>query len=216
MGRQPKYVDKVEQLLDDGWTVKDIVNRTNIGRSTVYNVLTKLKKRARYDFKNLMTEDYLWQYQKTLENFTKTIRQCNEKIDTIDKRYDAIQALTMKDLENTPETKHMARATLINNLITIQSNRTNELQKMVTARDKAADNKARVYNAGPVVNSIDEWVRQTNPAAGEVPRIDAIQGVIKKTEVTARELASKLNTDSNINDMSEEDLDTINEMKEDE
>lgn len=211
-GRPEKYNEEVERLIDNGWTIKDIVSKTNISQATVYRVLDKLKRRARHDFKNLMQHDFLWKYQKTLENYDKTVRQCNEQIDSLKIEYNQLKQLTLMDLENTPDNKHMARATLLSNLINIQSNRTNELQKLVTARDKASDSKAKVYNQGPVVNAIDEWVQKNTPSLGELPRIPELDS--DEFKVT-----TKLNTTEETNNvikMTEDDIKTLEEMNKDE
>ena len=212
MGRTAKYYVEIERLLDNGYNINEVVGELNISSRTVYRVLDKLKKQARYDFKNLMQEDFLWKYQKTLENFDKTIRQCNEQISTIGVKYDDYEHRVKEELDSCDKTKYMARATLLGNLINIQSNRTNELQKLVTARDRASDNKAKVYNQGPVVNSIDNWVHQTTPSAGELPVIPEIKKIILKK--THTELNSTDNTNK-LDEITDEDRAVLEEMEKD-
>ncbi len=168
-------MEEVERLIDIGWSVKDIVKKTNLCKSTVYNVINKLKREARYDFKNLMHHDYLWLYQRTLENLDKTIRQCNDQITAINVKYDEIEKITMDELEATPEAKNMVRSTLITSLISIQSNRTNELSKLLSTRDKASETKARLFNQGPVVFSINEWINSNTPPTAEPPHLPELE-----------------------------------------
>ncbi len=182
MGRAPKYHDDIERLLSYGYNAKDVSEELNIGIATVYRVLAKLKKQARYDFKNLMSEDYLWKYQKTLENFDKTIRQCNEEITAMKKRYIELEAKINLEITSLNDKKAITKATLLQSLINIQSNRSNELAKLTAQRDKASDMKAKVYNAGPVVNAIDQWINQTTPTNGELPKVDELDKLIDKPQ----------------------------------
>jgi len=239
MGRSPKYVDEVEKLLRNGWNVKDIVSNTNISKSTVYDVLAKMKKRARYNFKELMSEDYLWKYENTLDNFDRTIRECNEEMELVKNKYAIIESKINLQIVGLDNKQAMVKAHLLANLISCQSSRTNEIIKLCAQRDKASDLKARVYNAGPVVNAIDEWVNRTTPPAGELPRIQELDKVDpqplnppenrdelylpkdleNKPNINVEDekiLPSRLNNEEDIKTPSDEDLKTLREMKEDE
>ena len=224
MGRPPKYVDEVEKLLRDGWSVKDIVSNTNISKSTVYDVLAKMKKSARYNFKELMTEDYLWKYENTLDNFDRTIRECNEEMELVKSKYAVIESKINLQIVGLSDSKAMVKANLLANLISCQSSRTNEIIKLCAQRDRASDLKARVYNAGPVVNAIDEWINKTTPPMGELPRVGELEKIDPpdpktsvEDEVGENEITpSKLNSEALHKTPSEEDLKTLREMKEDE
>jgi hypothetical protein len=93
-----------------------------------------------------------------LDNYSKTIVQCNEEIVIINAKYDQLERLVMEDLESTPPDKYLARSTYLANLINIRNNRTIEIQKLIAQRDKSSEMKARIFNSGPVVYRINQVV----------------------------------------------------------
>jgi hypothetical protein len=221
MARTSRYFKEIERLLNIGYEPKHIMKITGIPKATVYRIVGKLQKEARHDFKNLMSNDYLWKYQMNLENYSKTIQECNEEIDYMKKKYNSIEYLTMEALENCDDSKVVAKATLLSNLTAIQSARTNEITKLVAQRDKASDMKAKIYNQGPVVHAIDEWVSQTTPRMGELPRIAELKELDKVDDIVNNKLNDKLGSEPpklNIPEpiLSEEDLEVLKEMEEDE
>lgn len=242
MTRKSTYFKEIERLLELGYEPKHIMKMTNISKATVYRIVDKLRTESRVEFSQLMEKDYLWKYQNTIANFSKTITQCNEEILQMRIKYDAIELQTLEAIDNLPPNKDMVRATLLNNLTTIQVARTNELQKMVTSRDKASDLKAKVFNAGPVVHAIDDWIRKTNPASGEEPRLGVLSNndddnaliiktligkkftdktLVDKTLVDQTITTNTLQSDGSIDDtsyeipavLSEEDLQVLKEME---
>lgn len=213
MGRRPQHVDAVESLLDVGYSVKDIIRDTNISQSTIYRVIDKLKKEARYDFKHLMEHDYLWKYQKTLQNFDLTIKECNMEISKMKNKYDSLEIITMNEFESLSDSRAGTKALLLSNLTTIQSNRSNELVKLTTQRDKATELKAKTYNQGPVVNAIDEWVNNNHPSGGELPRLKELDTLSDKSEeMISPEEPKHINEGTEI---SKEDLEVLKEMEKD-
>jgi len=211
MTRESKYFKEIERLLGIGYEPRDIIKITGIPRTTVYRVVDKLRRESRIEFKNLMRDDFLYKYQLTLENYSKTIQECNEEIVSMKKKYASLELLNMQALEGIPESKPMAKATLLANLNNIQSNRTTELTRLVAQRDKASTEKAKVYNQGPVVNAVHEWVNSNPPPMGELPRIPELDKVNPppKTEPT------KLNSQKDIDNAkdNEEDERVMREME---
>ncbi len=187
MGRGSKYFKEIQHLLEIGYEPKQIVEITGCSRRTVDRVTHKLKTEARYEFKTLLTEDYLWKYQKTLENYSKTIQQCNEELVSMNLEYAIIRQKVISELEITPDAKGMTKATLLTNLANLQSSRTNEMIKLTAQRDRATSEKARVYNQGPVVYAMDEWVNRTNPTAGELPTITEVNKIYDKPQALNKE-----------------------------
>ena len=151
MGRKALHFKEIEHLLSVGYEAKDIVKITNIPKGTVYRIVDKLREEAKINFDQLMTKDYLYKYQMNLDNYSKTIVQCNEEIVIINAKYDQLERLVMEDLESTPPDKYLARSTYLANLINIRNNRTIEIQKLIAQRDKSSEMKARIFNSGPVV-----------------------------------------------------------------
>ena len=72
MTRRGKYFEEIQHLLEIGYEPKQIIKITGCSKATVYRIVDKLKTEARYEFKNLLQHDYLWKYQKTIENFSGT------------------------------------------------------------------------------------------------------------------------------------------------
>jgi uncharacterized membrane protein len=210
LARESAYFKEIERLLGIGYEAKHIMKISGIPQTTVYRIVDKLKKEARYDFKNLMEHDYLYKYQMNIENFSKTIQESNEEIEKINKKYNTLELMTMDELNSCPMDKVIARATLLSNLTNIQSNRTNELQKMINQRDKATELKAKVYNQGPVVYAVNEWINSKPPPMGEQPRLKELDKVLN---VITEPL--KLNTITPETD-SDDELNTQMEMESDE
>ena len=156
MGRKALHFKEIEHLLSVGYEAKDIVKITNIPKGTVYRIVDKLREEAKINFDQLMTKDYLYKYQMNLDNYSKTIVQCNEEIVIINTKYDQLERLVMEDLESTPPDKYLARSTYLANLINIRNNRTIEIQKLIAQRDKSSEMKARIFNSGPVVYRINQ------------------------------------------------------------
>ena len=158
MGRKALHFKEIEHLLSVGYEAKDIVKITNIPKGTVYRIVDKLREEAKINFDQLMTKDYLYKYQMNLDNYSKTIIQCNEEIVIINAKYDQLERLVMEDLDSTPPDKYLARSTYLANLINIRNNRTIEIQKLIAQRDKSSEMKARIFNSGPVVYRINQVV----------------------------------------------------------
>jgi len=191
MSRKSKYFKEIERLLDIGYEPKHIMKMTGIPKTTVYRIVEKLKTEARGDFKQTMSHNYLWMFQMNLANYSKTIQECNEEIVRMNRKYDSLELLNMNALEGIAESKPMAKATLLANLTNIQSNRTSELTRLVAQRDKASTEKAKVFNQGPVVYAINEWVNSKPPPMGELPRLpelDKINDVSKEIDEAMTEV----------------------------
>lgn len=218
MTRQSKYFAEIERLLKIGYEPKHIMALTNIPKPTVYRIVDKLRKEARYDFNNLMEKDFLYKYQQNLENISLTIQQTNEEIEAMTKKYATFEYMLMKELEMTPETKHMARATLLANLISNQTQKTNTLERLIAKRDAATEIKARLFNQGPVIASLDEWVNSGKATNAPMPRLKMLDDAPK--EVTVRQLRELKESPTELNnsspDISQEDMDVLREMNEDE
>ncbi len=163
MARRSKYFKTVEHLLDTGYESKDICKISGIPRATVYRIVDKLREEAKINFKDLMEKDYLYKYQRNLEELSKTVIQCNERMVGVDSKYDALEGQAQTALSNVEVNKHISKAHLISNLISIQSSRTTEIVKLIAERDRASEAKANLYNKGPVVYRINEFVQHKLP-----------------------------------------------------
>jgi hypothetical protein len=225
MGRKALHFKEIEHLLSVGYEAKDIVKITNIPKGTVYRIVDKLREEAKINFDQLMTKDYLYKYQMNLDNYSKTIIQCNEEIVIINAKYDQLERLVMEDLESTPPDKYLARSTYLANLINIRNNRTIEIQKLIAQRDKSSEMKARIFNSGPVVYRINQVVENKvlqPEMLNEVKAPELVEFVndsvhqedtnIKGEEVkeVAEEPTRRLSEATNI---SEEDLQVLKEME---
>ncbi len=176
MGRKSKWTDEVERLVDIGYDPKQIVKKTGLAQSTVYKHIEKLRRQARFRFSNLMSKDYLYQYFKVLDNFAMTIQQCNEELDLTHQAYDDLETQLTTAVNNLDHSKHpIAHSAMLGQLIQIQNSRENAVVRLTAQRDKASDLKAKVYNAGPVVNAIDNWVRDNPPKIAELPQLNMIE-----------------------------------------
>jgi len=183
MGRKSRWTDEVERLVDIGYDVKQLVKKTGLAQSTVYGHIEKLRIWARYRFNNLMSKDYLYQYFNTLDNFARTIQQCNEELNEIPTRYDKLESQITKALEglNLPH-QALAQSALLGHMVQIQNSRENAVVRLTGQRDRATDLKAKVYNAGPVVHAIDEWIRNNPPQNAELPRLNVTTTIDKEDE----------------------------------
>ncbi len=220
MGRKALHFKEIEHLLSVGYEAKDIVKITNIPKGTVYRIVDKLREEAKINFDQLMTKDYLYKYQMNLDNYSKTIIQCNEEIVIINAKYDQLERLVMEDLDSTPPDKYLARSTYLANLINIRNNRTIEIQKLIAQRDKSSEMKARIFNSGPVVYRINQVVENKvlqPEMLNEAKAPELVEFVndsvhqedtnIKGTEDTVVEEAVVIES------ISEEDLQVLKEME---
>ena len=221
MGRKALHFKEIEHLLEIGYESKDIVKITNIPKGTVYRIVDKLREEAKLNFDQLMTKDYLYKYQMNLDNYSKTIIQCNLEIDTINAKYDQLERLVMEDLEVCPTDKYLARSTYLANLINIRNNRTIEIQKLVAQRDKSSEMKARIFNSGPVVYRINQVMENKilqPEILNEAPPIEFVNNAVHQEDV--------MHEDTNIKGellgegeqeagegISEEDLQVLKEME---
>ena len=158
-----------------------------------------------------MTKDYLYKYQMNLDNYSKTIVQCNEEIKTINTKYDQLERIVMESLEVCPPDKYLARSTYLANLINIRNNRTIEIQKLIAQRDKSSEMKAKIFNSGPVVYRINQVV-ENKVLQPEMLSEQSTQ------ERTMPELVNNTEKVENIEEndvISEEDLQVLKEMEED-
>ncbi len=219
--KKSKAVKYVEHLMDVGYEAKDIAKISGIPRSTVYNIVDKLKKEARRDFEELMEKDYLYKYQNNLSNYSKTIRECNEKIEQVNHEYDELERIAKQALEEVEPNKHVSKSNFLANLITINTNRANDLARLVQQRDKASELKAKLFNQGPVVYRINEYVKQNSGVGAKSvyhPMMDKegeenqvlpeLQKVEEKSVLQEPPMPEKMT-------ISEEDIQTLREMEED-
>lgn len=146
-----------------------------------------------------------------LDNYSKTIVQCNEEIKTINTKYDQLERIVMESLEVCPPDKYLARSTYLANLINIRNNRTIEIQKLIAQRDKSSEMKAKIFNSGPVVYRINQVV-ENKVLQPEMLSEQSTQ------ERTMPELVNNTEKVENIEEndvISEEDLQVLKEMEED-
>ena len=78
----------------------------------------------------------------------------------MNKKYDELEALTLSELENVPDSKHVSKVHFIQTLVSINNNRVGDLARLVQQRDMASEMKAKLYNSGPVVYRINEYVKE--------------------------------------------------------
>ena len=203
MGRKAVYKKQIEHLLSVGYEAKDIVKITNIPKGTIYRIVDQLRDEAKTNFDQLMTKDYLYKYQMNLDNYSKTIIQCNMEIDTINAKYDQLEGIVMVDLESCPTDKYLARSTYLANLINIRNNRTIEIQKLIAQRDKSSEMKARIFNSGPVVYRINQVFENKIPQPEMFNEVNQLQ-----------ESPMELVNNEEKNNISDEDLQVLKEMEE--
>ncbi len=201
MGRKSKWADEIERLVDIGYEPKQIVKKTGLAISTVYKHVEKLRRHARFRFDNLMSKDYLYQYFKVLDNFAMTIQQCNEELDLTHQKYDVLEKQLNKAVDELDQSKHpIAHSAMLGQLIQIQNSRENAVVRLTAQRDKASDLKAKVYNAGPVVSAIDNWVRDNTPTMAELPELNMIEPndkVEKSPEISEEDMKILREMDEN-------------------
>ena len=223
MGRKALHFKEIEHLLSVGYEAKDIVKITNIPKGTVYRIVDKLREEAKINFDQLMTKDYLYKYQMNLDNYSKTIVQCNEEIVIINSKYDQLERLVMEDLESTPPDKYLARSTYLANLINIRNNRTIEIQKLIAQRDKSSEMKARIFNSGPeMLNEVTakpiEFVNNAVHQEDTVKEIVVDKGMEKSSlsEATSTNIKGEIIGDTVVDRsaaISAEDLQVLKEME---
>ena len=202
MARRSKYFKTVEHLLDTGYEAKDICKISGIPRATVYRIVDKLREEAKINFKDLMEKDYLYKYQRNLEELSKTVVECNEEIVKVHAKYDELDETTQEALDVVEQNKHISKAHLISNLISCRSSRTTEIIKLIAQRDKASEAKASLYNKGPVVYRINEFVQHKLP---NVPPMLATGITVSEAPMNVPE----------INDISDDDQRILDEMDRD-
>lgn len=206
---------EIERLMDLGYEAKHISKMTNIPTGTVYRVVDKLRKEARFDFKDLMSKDYLYKFQQTMENFSKTIQVCNEEIARIDEKYDVLEFRMLETIEQLQMPRQaVTKANLLLGLLAVQNSRNTEKLKLMIQRDRATEQKAKMYNQGPVVNAIDELFQKYQPENADIPTI----GELKMVEEIREEYSPSQRNKEDLNmvqNLNEEDMDALREMEED-
>ena len=220
MGRKALHFKEIEHLLSVGYEAKDIVKITNIPKGTVYRIVDKLREEAKINFDQLMTKDYLYKYQMNLDNYSKTIVQCNEEIVIINAKYDQLERIVMENLESCPPDKYLARSTYLANLINIRNNRTIEIQKLIAQRDKSSEMKARIFNSGPVVYRINQVVEnkilQPEMLNEQKPLVEFVNDSVHQedTDIKGEIIVEEaVVVDSTVESISEEDLLVLKEME---
>jgi hypothetical protein len=206
MGRKAVYTKQIEHLLSVGYEAKDIVKITNIPKGTIYRIVDQLREEAKTNFDQLMTKDYLYKYQMNLDNYSKTIVQCNIEIETINVKYDELEKVVMESLEVCPVDKYIARSAYMTNLINIRNNRTIEIQKLIAQRDKSSEMKAKIFNSGPVVYRINQVVESKVLQPEMLNDQKPLKEFVNNTEKVEEIVEDKA--------ISEEDLQVLKEMEE--
>ncbi len=207
--KKSKHFHEIEHYINIGFEAKDIPKLTNIPKSTVYAVVNKLKVEADINFKELMEKDYLYRYQINLDNYSKTIQECNKKIEEMNIKYDDLETMLTHEMENIPDNKHTTKVYFIQTLVSINNNRVNDLAKLVQQRDRASELKAKLYNSGPVVYRINEYVKERgsiNPNL-EHPMFSEKEE-IKKLKVIEEPIEEA------VEEISDEDKEVLREMDE--
>lgn len=173
MARKSAYFKEVERLLKIGYEPTDIIKMTGIPKSTVYRLTEKLQAEGLRIFKRTMSHDFIWKYQMNMENISQTIQQLNEEMVICKAKYDEIESDIDQAIELLSLPKQSSvHANLLMAKISCQSSRTNELIKLTAQRDKATESKAKLFNQGPVVNAVHEWVNSSPPPMGQTPHLE--------------------------------------------
>ncbi len=211
--KKSKHFSEIEHYINIGFEAKDIPKITNIPRSTVYSVVDKLKKEADINFKELMEKDYLYRYQLNLDNYSKTIQECNQKIVDMNRKYDELERLTLSELENVPDSKHVSKVHFIQTLVSINNNRVGDLARLIQQRDRASEMKAKLYNSGPVVYRINEYVKERGSIDQNLdhPMFSSNEADPKQLKVVEEVVVEE----EDIDEISDEDLKVLKEMDED-
>lgn len=212
MARKSAYFKEIERLLKIGYEPADIIKKSGISKPTVYRIINKLQIDSRYEFKRTMSHHFLWKYQQNMENFSRTIQEMNEEIEIVKAKYDEIEQSIKESIEELVIPKQsMTKATLLQGLISCQSSRSNELIKLAQQRDKATEGKAKLFNQGPVVHAVHEWVNSAPPPMGVLPSIPELDNLREEKPPILGELA-KLNT-TTLTEEEEEELRIQKEME---
>ena len=213
MARKSSYFKEVERLLRVGYEPSDIIKMSGIPKATVYRLINKLQVESRYEFKRTMSHNFLWKYQQNMENFSRTIQEMNEEIEIVKAKYADFEQLILSSIEELVIPKQsMVKASLLMALISCQSSRTNELIKLAQQRDKATEGKAKLFNQGPVVNAVHEWVNSAPPPAGILPHIPELDTIRDEEE---KPILAKLNSIT-LTEEEEEELRIQKEMEDNE
>ncbi len=213
MARKDSKAKKyIEHLLDKGYEAKDIAKISGIPRSTVYHIVDKLRTEARLDFDELMEKDYLYKYRMNLDNYSKTIRECNEEIEQIHKKYDELERIAKESLENVDPSKDVSKANYIANLVAINNSRSNDLVKLVQQRDRASELKARLFNQGPLVYKVNMYVQQAGgKGTSGHPMFESAKNEIIVEQLPKQEIPKLEEAPV----MTDEDVEILKEMEED-
>ena len=178
----------IEKLIDSGYgDIHSLAQKTGLSERQCRRYLNKFTAEAKYRFDNLMSKDYLYLYYNTLDNFSKTIQQCNEELGTSKGKYDDLEEQVDEALEKLDKKQGITRSALLGQLIQIQNSREIGIVRLTAQRDRASDLKAKVFNAGPTVAAIDQWVRDNTPKAGQLPELNTSGGNIKTMDVPEKE-----------------------------
>jgi len=202
-----KIGKEVERLIDNGYgDPRTLSQQTGLSVRQCNRYLRKFKLEAKVRFDSLMSEDYLYQYYNVLDNFSKTIQQCNKELGTAHKKYDDLEDKLNIAVNELDQQKHpIAHSAMLGQLIQIQNSRENAVVRLTAQRDRASDLKAKVYNAGPVVAALDQWVRDNTPKAGALVELNtSIENIKTSTPVE----------EDDKSEISEEDAKVIKEMEE--
>lgn len=174
MSKSKKMAGIIEKLIDNGYgDIRSLSQQTGLSERQCRRYLDKFTADARYRFDNLMSKDYLYQYYNTLDNFSKTIQQCNEELARMSTKYDGLENKISTAVDDLDQVKHpIAHSAMLGQLIQVQNSREGAVVRLTAQRDKASDLKAKVFNAGPVVSALDQWVRNNTPKAGQLPELN--------------------------------------------
>lgn len=203
-----KIGKEVERLIDLGYgDPKALSQQTGLSERQCHRYLHEFRIKAKVRFDNLMDEDYLYQYYNTLDNFSRTIQQCNEELIKLHTKYDDLEVQISEAVNELDKQKHpIAHSAMLGQLIQVQNSRENAVVRLTAQRDKASDLKAKVYNAGPVVAALDQWVRDNTPKAGALVELNTSLKNIKTS--------TPVEEDDKSSEISEEDAKVIKEMDE--
>lgn len=206
MSKKSKMAGIIEKLIDTGYgDIHSLAQQTGLSERQCRRYLDKFTAEARYRFDNLMSKDYLYQYYNTLDNFSKTIQQCNEELTRMGIKYDGLEDKINMAVKALDHARHpIAHSSMLGQLIQVQNSREGAVVRLTAQRDKASDLKAKVFNAGPVVSALDQWVRDNTPKAGQLPELNMSDESIKTSKPEKEEKISA------------EDKKVIEEMEKDE
>jgi hypothetical protein len=172
MGRRSKYITEVNRLLDMGFSVSQIVKLTGIPKTTVHHCKNKLVRASRFDFERLLDGEYLYAYMRTMEDYQRTIQQCNERLAELQAKYNKLENDIYAELETT--TSKLARATLLKTLAGLASQYTNDLTALLALRDRAVEAKAKTLNQGPYVRAVEQMLQTGQKSLPYIKEVDDI------------------------------------------